>query len=193
MAEHDLQTETPAHGHCRFEWFSAFTIQRSAEAPVQSGGRVGLGQFILTYRKGKGRLLDRRGCERRRTEPDGCWESDELRDQPARFLNGRIRLRQITRLCKGGHQTRIITGRRELRDIEVDCRMFDWWRWQKPFGHVRAQFPLAALQRTPVDVIVADVRMPKRSGIDAVRLLRGRGDFTPVVLVSTFDDPTLLV
>lgn len=51
---------------------------------------------------------------------------------------------------------------------------------------------LAALQRTAVDVIVADVRMPKRSGIEVVRLLRSRGDFTPAVLLTTFDDPALL-
>lgn len=51
---------------------------------------------------------------------------------------------------------------------------------------------LLALRRTPVDVIVADVRMPKRSGIEVVRQLRDRGDLTPVVLLTTFDDPALL-
>ncbi len=51
---------------------------------------------------------------------------------------------------------------------------------------------LAALQRTRVDVIVADVRMPRRSGIDVVQVLRARGDYTPTILVTTFDDPALL-
>ena len=51
---------------------------------------------------------------------------------------------------------------------------------------------LTALQRTRVDVIVADIRMPRRSGIDMVRALRARGDYTPVILLTTFDDPALL-
>lgn len=51
---------------------------------------------------------------------------------------------------------------------------------------------LAALQRTRVDVILSDIRMPRRSGIDVARALRARGDFTPLLLLTTFDDPAML-
>lgn len=51
---------------------------------------------------------------------------------------------------------------------------------------------LTALRRQPVDVIVSDIRMARRSGIEAVRALRERGDATPVLLLTTFDDPSLL-
>src|ERR1043165_4684456 len=51
---------------------------------------------------------------------------------------------------------------------------------------------LAALQRESVDVIVSDIRMSHRSGIEVTRALRERGDLTPVLLLTTFDDPALL-
>lgn len=51
---------------------------------------------------------------------------------------------------------------------------------------------LAALQGTQVDVILSDIRMPVHSGIDVVKLLRARGDYTPVVLLTTFDEPGLM-
>jgi DNA-binding NarL/FixJ family response regulator len=51
---------------------------------------------------------------------------------------------------------------------------------------------LAALQQTRVDVIVTDVRMPKFSGIDVARWLRSHGDFTPIILLTTFEAPALL-
>lgn len=51
---------------------------------------------------------------------------------------------------------------------------------------------LTALRQQPVDVIVSDIRMARRSGIDTVRALREHGNMTPVLLLTTFDDPSLL-
>ena len=61
---------------------------------------------ILTYRKGKGRLVNQQRFVPRRAKLDGRWVTYDLHDQPVRFLKGKLRLRQITRLCEGGHQTR---------------------------------------------------------------------------------------
>jgi DNA-binding NarL/FixJ family response regulator len=52
---------------------------------------------------------------------------------------------------------------------------------------------LAALDGTTVDVVVSDIRMPGMSGIEALRALRARGDSTPVILLTTFDDSALLL
>jgi transposase len=100
---------------------------------------------ILTYRKGKGRLINERRFVRRRAKLDGRWVSYELHDQPIRFLKGKLRLRQITRLCEDGHQTQVITNRWDLRDIEVACRMFDRWRQENFFKYMREEFLLDAL------------------------------------------------
>jgi DNA-binding NarL/FixJ family response regulator len=50
---------------------------------------------------------------------------------------------------------------------------------------------LAALAETPADVILSDIRMPGLDGFGLVRELRARGDATPVVLLTTFDDDDL--
>lgn len=52
---------------------------------------------------------------------------------------------------------------------------------------------LEALQHTPVDVIVSDIRMPVLGGIEATARLRRAGNRTPVLLLTTFDDPGLLL
>lgn len=100
---------------------------------------------ILTYRKGKGRRIHERRFVHRRAKLDGRWVSYELHDQPVRFLKGKLRLRQITRLCDTGHQTQVITNRLDLRDIELAYRMFERWRQENFFKYMREEFLLDAL------------------------------------------------
>lgn len=52
---------------------------------------------------------------------------------------------------------------------------------------------LAALPQRPVDVIISDIRMPGLGGLGLIRALRERGDATPVILLTTFDDPDLMM
>jgi len=52
---------------------------------------------------------------------------------------------------------------------------------------------LEGLAATPVDVVLSDIRMPGMDGIDALLHLRGRGDTTPVLLLTTFDDSDLML
>ena len=51
---------------------------------------------------------------------------------------------------------------------------------------------LDALSTRDVDVVLADIRMPRRSGISMLKALRERGNLVPVVLLTTFDDPEAL-
>jgi two-component system response regulator MprA len=46
---------------------------------------------------------------------------------------------------------------------------------------------LATVARAPVDLIVLDVRMPVVDGLHACRALRGRGDLTPVLVLTARD------
>mgnify|MGYP001765034892 FL=1 len=50
-----------------------------------------------------------------------------------------------------------------------------------------------ALHTTPVDIVLSDIRMPGMDGIAALEALRARGDATPVLLLTTFDDAELLL
>ena len=52
---------------------------------------------------------------------------------------------------------------------------------------------LERIAQTPVDVILSDIRMAGMDGIEALRQLRARGDATPVLLLTTFDDAELLL
>ncbi|HET7447387.1 MAG TPA: hypothetical protein VFJ49_05675 [Methyloceanibacter sp.] len=100
---------------------------------------------LLTYRKGRCRRIQERRFIRRRAELDRCWVDYLLHDQPVGLLKGKLRLRQVTRLCEGGHQTQVITSRWDLCDFEVAYRMFERWRQENFFKYMREEFLLDAL------------------------------------------------
>ena len=68
-----------------------------------------------------------------------------LADQEVRLLKGRLRLRQVTRLMDNGHQTPILTSRRDLPAAQVAYRMFDRWRQENFFKYLREEYALDAL------------------------------------------------
>jgi DNA-binding NarL/FixJ family response regulator len=47
---------------------------------------------------------------------------------------------------------------------------------------------LALLDTTPVSVLLLDVRMPKRTGLDVLQALRDRKGAPPAILLTTFED-----
>lgn len=51
---------------------------------------------------------------------------------------------------------------------------------------------LALLPGLTVDVVLMDIRMPRMNGLEAVRQMRCCGLETPVVLLTTFDEPVTL-
>ena len=123
---------------------------------------------ILTYRKGKSRLIAENRFVRRYARIEGRPITYDLHEQPVRLLDGKLRLRQITRLCKDGHQTQILTSRWDLRDIEVAYRMFERWRQENYFKYMREEFLLDALvdYRSEPEDPTRTVPNPERRALD---------------------------
>jgi len=120
-------------------------FDRGGWSPKSFVAMIKDGFDLLTYRKGHCRRINERRFVRRRAKFDGRFVDYHLHDQPVRFLKGRLRLRQVTRLCDDGHQIQVITSRWDLRDIEVAYRMFDRWRQENFFKYMREEFLLDAL------------------------------------------------
>ena len=100
---------------------------------------------ILTYRKGRFRKISERRFILRKARLEGRRVEYLLHDQAVRFLQGILRLRQVTRLTETGHQTAVLTSRWDLRDIVVAYRMFERWRQENFFKYMRQEFLIDAL------------------------------------------------
>jgi len=100
---------------------------------------------LLTYRKGKSRRVAEHRFVVRRAQFDSRTTEYRLHDQAVRLLKGKLRLRQVVRLSDDGHQTKVITSRWDLADIEFAYCMFERWRQENFFKYLREEFLLDAL------------------------------------------------
>jgi hypothetical protein len=124
---------------------------------------------LITYRKGRHRRIPRKAFRPHHTIVDGRKISYVLADQEVRLLRGKLRLRQVTRLMDNGHQTPILTSRRDLAGARVAYHMFERWRQENFFKYLRQEFALDALAQYAVepDDPSREVPNPRWSAVDA--------------------------
>ena len=124
---------------------------------------------VLTYRKGRYRPIPRKSFHQHRTCLGGAVSLYQLADQEVRLLKGKLRLRQVTRRMDNGHQTPILTSRRDLPPAQVAYRMFDRWRQENFFKYLRDEYALDALVEyaTVPDDPVREVPNPAWTAADA--------------------------
>jgi len=150
---------------------------------------IAQGFDILTYRKGRSRRVPRSRFVEHTATLDGREVKYLLADQGIRLLGGKLRLRQVTRLSDG-HQTPIITSRRDLSAIEVAFRMFERWRQENFFKYLRDEYALDALvdYRAEADDPERDVPNPARKAIDS-QLRDARAELSR--LLATYGDKAI--
>ena len=124
---------------------------------------------LLTYRKGPCRRIPRKRFHPCQTRLGGRTTTYLLADQEVRLQKGKLRLRQVTRLAEDGHQTPILTSRRDLSAAQVAYRMFDRWRQENFFKYLREEYALDALADHQVvpDDPNREVPNPEWAAVDA--------------------------
>ena len=123
---------------------------------------------VLTYRKGRCPRASRKRFRRRVGHLDGQRIAYVLADQEVRLLCGKLRLRQVTRLREHGHQTAVLTSRRDLPALEVAYRMFERWRQENFFKYLTEEYALDALAEHDAvpDDPSREVPNPARKALD---------------------------
>jgi hypothetical protein len=157
-------------------------FDRGGWSPKLFARLIAAGFDILTYRKGKSRKVPLRRFQKYKAIIDGREVEYTLADQQTWLLKRKLCLRQVTRLCENGHQTQIITSRRDLSAIEVAFRMFGRWRQENFFKYLREEYAIDALVDYQVepDDEERDVPNPVWNALDA-KLRKARAEVVAVL------------
>ena len=122
---------------------------------------------ILTYRKAPFRRVRLKDFQRRNELINGQKVEYVLSDQTVRIKGGPL-LRQVVRLSADGHQTPILTSRRDLSALQVAFHMFERWKQENFFKYLREEYALDALVDYSVEPDDSDREIPNpaRKAID---------------------------
>jgi hypothetical protein len=96
---------------------------------------------VLTYRKGKYAPWPEDSFTEVKLLRDGKLVPYQLAEQETTLSKGFV-VREVRRLCDNGHQTSVITTRRDLSIEEVAQRMFARWVQENFFRYMRHEFAL---------------------------------------------------
>jgi hypothetical protein len=121
---------------------------------------------ILTYRRGPYPAWRRAAFRSITTTVEGREICYTLAERAVGVLPG-FRMREVRRLCDGGHQTAILTTRQDLPMAVVAYRMFERWTQENFFRYMRQHFALDALVTYAVEPADPDrtVPNPARKGL----------------------------
>jgi hypothetical protein len=114
---------------------------------------------ILTYRRGPYPAWRRTAFRRITATVDGREIRYTLAERDIAVLPG-FRMREVRRLCDGGHQTAILTTRQDLPIAVVAYRMFERWTQENFFRYMRQHFALDALVTYAVEPADPDRTVP---------------------------------
>jgi DNA-binding NarL/FixJ family response regulator len=89
----------------------------------------------------------------------------------------------VIRVLLADDQTLVRQGIRSLLDLTSDIRV--------TAEAADGEEALAALERPDADVLLLDVRMPKRTGLEVLAALQKRPTAPPAIILTTFDDESV--
>ena len=120
-------------------------FDRGGWSPKLFAELINQGIDIITYRKGKTEPVPTDHFCRMAEEIEGKKIEYRLHDRSVAFLDGKLWLRQVSRLNPSGHQTHVITSRQDLSAVTVAYRMFERWRQENYFKYMAEEYALDAL------------------------------------------------
>jgi hypothetical protein len=105
---------------------------------------------VITYRKGNYKDWRRSCFKEVEVEVGGRKVKYMLAARTTRLAKG-FRMREVRRLCDDGHQTSVMTTRRDLSHETIALRMFSRWQQENFFRYMRQEFALDHLPTTAVE------------------------------------------